>query len=114
LFVSSDQIAASEQAMGAFGVAVVSDQASAIGVTAVPTPITDADSDLWFTFQYGIARLIFDAGGAIHTAPTVYQFDSRAMRKVEQGQDIVSTFENASGTDGLLYLALWRMLVKLH
>ena len=46
--VVTDQVAADELVLGALGMAVVSDQAVAIGVTAVPTPITDMGSDLWF------------------------------------------------------------------
>ena len=46
--VQSDQVAATEVQTGAMGMAVVSDQASALGVTAVPTPATDAASDLWY------------------------------------------------------------------
>ena len=46
--VISDQAAAIEIQAGAIGMAVVSDQSVAVGVTAVPTPITDMGSDLWF------------------------------------------------------------------
>ena len=46
--IISDQTAATEDQLGAIGMAVVSDQAVAVGVTAVPTPITDMGSDLWF------------------------------------------------------------------
>ncbi len=41
LFVKSDQVAANEQPFGALGMAVVTDQANAIGITAMPTPTTD-------------------------------------------------------------------------
>jgi len=44
----SDQFAASEEQAAGVGMAVVSDEASAIGVSAIPTPVTDAASDLWF------------------------------------------------------------------
>ncbi len=44
LIVQSDQVAATEQPFGALGLSVVTDQASAIGISAVPTPITDAGS----------------------------------------------------------------------
>jgi hypothetical protein len=39
--VISDQAASLEDQVGAVGIAVVSDQAVAVGATAVPTPITD-------------------------------------------------------------------------
>ncbi len=44
----SDQVAATETQLGAIGLCVVSDQAAAIGITAVPTPDTDLASDLWY------------------------------------------------------------------
>ncbi len=43
----SDQVIASETPFGALGFAVVSDQGSAIGVTAVPVPIPDVGSCLF-------------------------------------------------------------------
>ena len=49
---SSDQEAATESWGGSFGMAVVSDQASAVGVTAVPTPTTENSSDLWFVYEF--------------------------------------------------------------
>ena len=49
--VRSDQNAADETYHAAIGACVVSDQAVAIGVTAVPTPNTDRASDLWFVYE---------------------------------------------------------------
>ena len=43
----SDIAGGSEIQRAAYGIAVVSDQALAVGVTAVPTPITDMGSNLW-------------------------------------------------------------------
>jgi hypothetical protein len=50
--ISSDQFAQSESQIGAIGLAVVTDQAVGIGVTAVPTPITDLSSDSWFLHRF--------------------------------------------------------------
>ena len=57
--IRPDQIAADENFDAALGFAVVSDQASAIGVTAVPTPFTDMGSDLFFVHQMLMARFEF-------------------------------------------------------
>ncbi len=46
----SNQSAAAELWGGAFAGAVVSDQASVVGVTAVPTPVAEIDSDFFFFF----------------------------------------------------------------
>ncbi len=82
--IASDQVAASETQVGAVGLAVVSDQANAIGVTAVPTPITDMGSDLWFVHQLLYNEMIFGSAIGFQTqAQRIYEIDSKAMRKVD-------------------------------
>ncbi len=49
--IRTDQVAATEDQAASFGYAIVSDQAVAIGVTAVPTPVTDRSSDAWFVYE---------------------------------------------------------------
>ena len=112
--VWSDQAAAFEVPFGGLGMAVVSDQAAAIGVTAVPTPITDEGSDLWFQYQHFICSGAGQAASQSNSGQ-IFPFDSKAMRKVEDGQDIVVTLENAAAAGiGLLYVVKFRMLLKLH
>ena len=113
IWLASDQEAASEVVHGAYGLAVVSAQAVAIGVTAIPTPIIDQSSDLWFLYQQVVSAVSANAptGGEVGR---VFEFDSKAMRKVEDGQDVVAVFENGSSAFGLTYFAAFRMLVKLH
>ncbi len=111
--VRSDQTAATEQQMVGLGSAVVSSQASAIGVTAVPTPMTDLGSDLWYMIELWASTFVVNS--AIGTE--VYQskaYDSRAMRKVEEGQDLVFVLENSSVTLGTTVLHVARSLIKLH
>jgi len=110
LWVKSDQVAAQETSFGALGFSVVTNQANAIGVTAVPTPITDEASDEFFVWM-PFATLIETTVGAIKGFE--YPFDSKAMRKVTSGQTTVVTLENASLV-GLEFLIKFRMLVKLH
>jgi len=114
--ILSDQLAASERQVGAIGLAVVSDQAAAIGVTAVPTPITDLESDLWFVHQLLYSDTTFASGiGFTDTSSEVYPIDSKAMRKVEDGEDIVVVGElSAAVSQGFALVAGGRMLVKLH
>ena len=109
IWVSSDQVAAPEVPFGALGFIVVSEKASATGVTAVPDPITQEASDDWFVYQS-----ILGFGDATVQRPmTEYKFDSRGQRKVEDGQDIVIMIANASSTDGMFFIVKFRMLVKL-
>ena len=117
LNLSSDQVAATEPYLAAFGMAVVSDQALAVGVTAVPTPINEAGSDLWFLYESLTGAFTFgDATGRIDSAGTFKEFDSKAMRKVEDGQDLAIVMEaSGAGTfEGCNMAKHGRMLIKLH
>ena len=97
VWVASDQSAANETQLGAVGAAVVTSQALAIGVTAVPTPITDKDSDAFMLHQYFGNRFVFgDATGFVTRAFERYEFDSKAMRKMPADHGLVFTVENAS------------------
>jgi len=111
LSLISDQVAAAEEPFGAWGLCVVTEQASAAGTASLPSPISEDFSDVWFAYQFGAAPI--NSAGVMASVATSY-FDSRAMRKVEEGQDIVSLFENAHATHGLKYVVKYRMLVKLH
>ncbi len=110
--VSSDQAAALETQLGAIGSCVVSDQASAIGVTAVPTPITDHDSDLFMMHGYfaGDQSSIVD-----RTIPAARKsFDSKAMRKVNEDEDFILVAELDSTGQGFIIQTAFRFLIKLH
>ncbi len=115
IHVRSDQAAATETFIGDLGYAIVSDQAIAIGVTAVPTPLTDKGSDLWFVYQQVIGRLevASGAGTGVPTNPgTFLQYDSKAMRRIEEGSDLAVVVENELAGCNLVHSA--RLLVKLH
>ncbi len=83
IYVRSDQIAASESFGAALGVAVVSDEARAIGVTAIPTPITEDSSDLWFTYESIAGFSRFGDATGFGNEGSGRTYDSRAMLKVE-------------------------------
>jgi len=67
----------------AVGLMVATDAAVAVGAAALPSPVVDASDDLWF-WWYG------HPGQAINV-PVVNAlfFESRAMRRVEEGKQIV-------------------------
>ena len=111
----SDQFITSEAWQVALGHCVVSDQAVAIGVTAVPTPETDMESDLWYVYEQLMGSFLFgDATGFQEAAAATGTFDSKAMRKVEDGQDIVSVIETAAISAGAVVRVGFRSLIKLH
>ena len=111
--LQSDQTGGLEEGKAAFGMAVVSDDAVAIGITALPSPITDQGSDLWFTFtegNFGWKLVTTGAGVGL----THFEIESRAMRKVGIGEDLILMFENGSASFGCEFDVSLRLLVKLH
>ncbi len=115
LFFSSDQEAADEVQLGAYGQIVVSDQASAAGIASVPTPVTEQNSD-WFAYQIMLNSFRFGSAiGFQSAAGTRFAIDSKAMRKVAFGQDVVSVTELQTGvSNGADLLSACRMLIKLN
>jgi len=113
--ISSDQVAATEFYHAALGIAVVSDQALAIGITAVPTPDLDRGSDLFFVFEEEFGEISFSSAiGFVEPVGATRHWDSKAMRKVEIGSDIAVTIEASSISNGVNVRKAGRMLVKLH
>jgi len=115
LYVTSDQTAASENQQLAVGMCVVSDQASAIGVSAIPTPDTDAGSDLWFLHQWMFSSFVFGTGvGFIEGEGRTVHVDSKAMRKVNDDEDVLVVCEASGNSSGLIVVHGGRILIKEH
>ena len=115
LFLQSDQLSATENQICAFGICVVSDQALAIGVTAVPTPITDIGSDLWFLHQSMQGQFAVNSAiGFEEPSGQSYSLDSKAMRKVNDDQDVILVVEASSAAFGAIIGVLGRLLIKEH
>jgi len=113
--IVSDQLIASEEQFLAIGACIVADQASAIGVTAVPTPVTDLESDAWYLHQFVQNTFtLLDSTGYQDGGNRVIQIDSKAMRKVEDGFDNIITMEGAVGSEGAFVSTAGRQLLKLH
>ncbi len=113
--IRSDQAAATENFDVAYGEAVVSDQSTAIGVTAVPTPFTDLGSDLWYLHQIMSGHFTFITGAGVLNDDSLWtQIDSRAMRKVNDDQDVIGVLENSSLSAGSTTFLAGRQLIKLH
>ena len=115
LLFQSDQLSATETQLGAVGLCVVSDQAAAIGITAVPTPDTDLASDLWFLNQILMNDIsVNSAVGFDSMAGRLFSMDSKAMRKVNDDQQIVVVIELTGGSDGAIFTLGGRLLIKEH
>ena len=110
--VQSDQAAASELQLGAFSMAIVTDSALAVGVTAIPDPVTEADDDIWFVYQPFMQALQFaDATGFTAQRMTQYPFDSKAKRKMDAGKSIVLIVANSHATHAFEFMFAVRILV---
>jgi len=99
LSVRSDQKVASEDMLGAIGMILVSDQALATGITAIPGPTTDIADDGWLfyqpivqTFEF-VSSVGFDSQGAVQ-----YHFDSKGKRIVHDGVSIALVAQNSGST----------------
>ena len=115
LSLSTDNHVAEELQEFSFGHCVVSDEAFAIGVTAVPTPDTDMDSDLWYVFEQMAAKNEFSSAAGFDPRGAIqYRYDSKAMRKVEDGQTDISVIESSGASSGFELTHSFRQLIKLH
>jgi len=103
--VKTDQIATSENFMGAVGIGVVSEQAATLGITAVPHPDTDSGWNGWLWHSYWAGAILFgDATGFASPAVVSVPIDSKAMRKVGDNERLVLVVENSSAVGVQYYL----------
>ena len=116
LWVASDQVIAQEDPFGALGFMVVSETARAAGIGSIPHPGAVPESDQWFVHQFWKASMQVSVGAPTSLAGgsfwSRYEFDSKAQRKVEDGQAIVVVLENTSATAGSRFLINFRMLYR--
>ena len=90
------------------------DTALAVGITALPTPEADSSSD-WHVYEWLMGSFTFvDGTGFDRSAGVAHHFDSKAMRKVDAGQDLVAVVEAAATSSGLNLRTFSRTLIKLH
>ena len=115
LSIRTDQVIATEQPFGALGFMVVNENARVAGVASLLTPYTDALAEQWFVHQYWHTGILFGDATGIQAPPfREYVFDSKAMRKVGEGEAIVILLENNSALHGATYLLDFRILFKMH
>jgi len=83
---------------GAYGEGIVSDQAFAAGISSVPEPFTEADWDGWFVWRsFTLELAVADATGKILPAQLTFEVDSKAMRKVGDGETLITVAESFLG-----------------
>jgi len=113
ILIQSDQVVGSEVASIAYGQMIVTELARAAGAASVPGPMTDMADDMWYTHLLGFSNFRFlTAAGFESAAGRIYQFDSRAQRKVEDGMADISMLETRNV--GVQFWTNHRQLIKLH
>ena len=98
----------------AYGEIVVTDQASAAGVASVPTPAAEDALD-WHVYERSGGRTQISAAGLDQFNVNVRQdIDSKAMRKVDVGEDLITVVETSSASLGAIVSFYTRVLIKLY
>ncbi len=111
LSMRSDQTGAREMLHGALGATVVSERALTVGITALPDPVTENNADFWFLYTPWAISVEATPSGQ---GPMLYAFDSKAQRKVEEGDQVVFVMANQSASFGGQFTLQLRILIKLH
>ncbi len=111
LYVQSDQVAAREEAFGAFGLTVVNTVAATLGITAMPAPLTNMDESgswaLWV--PWACSKSAGDGDASNYSM----DFDSKAQRKLETDDQLVGVIQNAASGFGVEFEVFYRVLVLL-
>ncbi len=112
--IESDQTSVQEDYSAAYGQIVVSDEAVAAGIASVPTPTSQSASD-WHVYAMQSQRLFVttDVGRLLSTNMRS-EIDSKAMRKVDIGQDLIGVVEATALSAGVIVHSFQRILIKLH
>ncbi len=100
--------------MGAFGICRVAEAAFDIGITALPTPVTEANWDGWFYHTYFSVHR--DAGGVENAGSSHFRdmIDGKSMRIFAPEDIFVAVMEvTETGTSVLRVHHDSRMLFKL-
>ena len=81
--------------VGAYGLALVSDQAVAAGVASVPGPFADADWDGWFVWRsFHYTQEAAGTVASLMLQSVQQEVDSKAMRIVSENETIVLVAES--------------------
>jgi len=88
------------------GMCVITDAAFTAGAASIPDPLTEISDDIWaFISSISIATSVTDV-------PRTRSFDSRAMRKVEEGSRLILMISNGNGVS-IGFSVYMRILTKV-
>ncbi len=108
LLVQTDQVAAAEEATGAVGIGIVSAEAFAIGITALPSPLTSMDFPWWLHGFWG-----FNIINGVSSNPFSRELETKSARKVTSGEVVVVIVSNGAAGFGAEALTNVRFLSML-
>ena len=97
--------------VGAWGLAVVSDQAFAAGAASIPGPFDSADWDGWFAWGSFGFHLDFGTNVGLREIGRALDVDSKGMRKISDNETIVFMAESQTGAYSISMPL--RLLMKL-
>ncbi len=110
LSVATDQSAASEDQQGAFGIIRVSATAITLGVTALPSPLTNISDD-WIVHIPFLQRFVpLSAVGFDPHFVTQYKFDFKTKRILGNGQGFAFVLESSANSEGFEANLILRVL----
>ena len=103
--------AADLNVVGAIGLGIVSSEALAVGVTAVPEPFADGDWGGWFVWRSFSFHYEFGTAVGQSIESMDFEIDSKAMRKGGPNESVVIVAESQGGAFDISMPL--RMLIKL-
>ena len=112
LLLSNDVVGGPESIIGAVGSIIATNTAVAVGVSSLPDPLTDIADEGWVMYQAFGARGSDPQGVGLINGLWV-PFDSRGMRKLREGETLVTVIANAHATHAFdIDFQLFRLLSK--
>jgi len=106
-----DSTAADVSIVGAFGMGIVSAEASAAGIVSIPEPFSDADWGGWMLWRSFAMRFESITQAGVLLANWAFELDSKAMRKMSPNEVLVAVVESQSGAFAISVAT--RVLLKL-
>ena len=101
--------------VGAVGAGVVTSDAFAVGVTAVPNPVDDADWDGWLYHRfYSLHHSTATISNGVNAGREAWEVDSKAMRKLPSNETFflsIQTVEQGAAQIEVFFDS--RVLLKL-
>ena len=112
--IASDQAVASESPIGAIGMCVVTDVAAALGITAVPDPVSEIADDVWFWYvPFALSLQFSDATGLQPNFGIWFPFDQKGKRVVHSGSTVAIVAANSSAV-GVQVTPVFRILTMVR